>query len=314
MKTLTPVKIAIVAYPYVLKSAVYGLEEMFLLANNLCQEQGLITQFKIDIVDLAHIPHSKENHVYTAVILPPSMESNFYLTPEPVLTQWLVNKHQAGSILCSACAGAFIIAATGLLDNREVTTHWKLVALIQEHFPKLQLKPDKITVNDGDIITAGGMMSWLDLGLELVAQIASPNIMRQLGKVLVVDTGHREQRYYQQFSPTFAHGDELILKAQKIMQTDYKKIIKMAALAGSLNITERTFLRRFVKSTGFKPSEYIQRLRIQKACDLLETTQHSFEVISNLVGYEDTSACRRVFVRIIGLTPKEFKNRFVNSL
>lgn len=158
---------------------------------------------------------------------------------------------------------------------------------------------------------AGGMMSWLDLGLTLVETLVSPYIARQLGKLLVIDTAGREQRYYRQFSPIFTHGDSVILRAQKTIQSNYQQGKKISALANDLCLTERTFLRRFVKATGFKPSEYIQRLRIQKACNLLETTQRSFELIANDVGYENTSACRKIFVRIIGLTPRAFKKRFV---
>ena len=307
--------IAIIDYPDVLKSAVYGLREMFLLTNRLCVEYQLPVKIDIDIIcltaDMTVIPTSDK--AYAAIFLPPSMESDFYLDSCEVLTNWLTTRHAEGSMLCSACAGAFLIAPTGLLDGRKATTHWRLVNTLCELYPNIKLDPDKIIVNDGDIITAGGMMSWLDLGLELVEQLTSPYIMRQLGKLLVVDTGAREQRYYQQFLPSFTHGDNVILGTQKILQVDYCKPVKVSELAKVSYLTERTFLRRFVKSTGMRPREYIQRLRIQKACDSLENTQYTFERIAHDVGYEDTNACRKIFVRIMGLTPREFKKRFVGS-
>jgi len=306
--------IAIIDYPDVLKSAVYGLREMFLLANRLCAEHQFPKRFDVDIIRLDNmVEKPASGKVYTAVFLPPGMESNFYLAPLEALTNWLAAKHAEGSILCSACAGAFLIAPTGLLDGRKATTHWRLVNTLCELYPEINLNPDKIIINDGDIITAGGMMSWLDLGLELVEQLTSPHIMRQLGKLLVVDTGAREQRFYQQFSPLFTHGDDEILNAQKTLQIDYGRPVKVSALATASYLTERTFLRRFVKATGMKPSEYIQRLRVQKACDLLENTKRNFETIANEVGYEDTSACRKTFVKIMGLTPREFKKRFVGN-
>ncbi len=156
-------------------------------------------------------------------------------------------------------------------------------------------------------------MSWLDLGLALVEKLASPYVSRQLGKLLVIDTAGREQRYYQQFSPVFTHVDSVILRAQKSIQSRYRHAVKVSELAKESCLTERTFLRRFVKATGLKPKVYIQRLRVQKACDLLETTQQSFETIANNVGYEDTSACRKIFMRVMGLTPRAFKKRFVGS-
>ena len=156
-------------------------------------------------------------------------------------------------------------------------------------------------------------MSWLDLGLELVAQFTSPSIMRQLGKILVVDTGRREQRYYQQFTPPLTHGNETILAVQRRLQTTYQLPLKIRDIAKSCHLTERTFLRHFHRATGINPRHYIQRLRIQKACELLENTAETFARIANEVGYEDISACRKIFVRIMGLKPQEFRKRFGND-
>lgn len=307
-------KLAIIDYPGALKSAVYGLNEIFVLANRLCAEQKHSAQFESEIITLTagdDIAANKQR--YGAIILPPSIDKLFYPDPCSELKNWLIKKHQQGSILCSACAGAFILAATGLLDKREATTHWGLVNEFKQQYPAVRLNASKIMVNDQDMITAGGMLSWLDLGLELVAQFTTPGIMRQLGKILVVDTGAREQRYYQQFSPRLTHGDELILAVQQKLQTDYAQSIKITALAEFCCLTERTFLRRFFKATGLTPSEYLQRLRIQKACDLLESVPDSFTVVANRVGYEDTNACRKIFIRIIGLSPREFRKRFASS-
>lgn len=303
--------IAIVDYPNVLKSSVFGLREMFVLANKLCAEHSLSVSFNVDTLSLSELAESQT--IYTAIFLLPSVEGDFYLTPSAQLTDWLVAKHAEGSLLCSACAGAFILAATGLLNAKKITTHWNLENTFNAQYPDVTVYTDKIIVNSGDVITAGGMMSWVDLGLEVIAQLSSAAVMRQLGKILVIDTGQREQSYYQQFLPTYAHGDDLVLRAQKMIQAKYNAPIKIAELAALCHVTERTFLRRFVKATRTKPSEYIRRLRIQKACDLLENTQKTFEVIATEVGYEDVSACRKAFVSIIGLTPKEFRQRFVKN-
>ena len=282
------------------------------MANDVSAERGLSASLQIDILDYTSIEASPvKGEVYEAVILPPSMSSDFYLQPAVSLQSWLQERHGEGSILCSACAGAFIIASTGILSEREATTHWALANDFSDLYPQTRLNLNNIVNNDGDIITAGGMMSWLDLGLELVAQFISPAVMRQLGKMLVIDTGQREQRFYQQFAPRLNHGDDIILEVQQNLQRNYSNIIKITELANSCCLSERTFLRRFSKATRLKPSKYLQRLRIQKACDLLENTQKSFELIANEVGYEDVSACRKTFTRIMGLTPREFNQRFV---
>lgn len=332
MTEITNIRLLIVNYPGAMQSAIIGLKEMFMLANQLimklaehsqCQSEinsghrsKFDIRFEVDSINpYIWLPqdaqektavHSKA-HV---IVLPPSIEGEYFINPETSLIQWLVQQHQQGSIICSACAGSFVIAAAGLLDHRAATTHWDLAGMLAKQYPKVQVNSEKILINDGDIITAGGLMSWIDLGLELVAQFSQPSIMRQLGKYLIVDTGSREQSYYQSFKPTLDHGDKIILKIQHFIQANFQQTLSIAKLAQQCHLTERTFLRHFVTATVFKPSEYIQRLRIQKACDLLETTAFTFEVISLKVGYEDTSACRKAFVKITGLTPKDFKRRF----
>ncbi len=303
------VSVGICQYPEALKSAIYGLEEMLLMANRACSAQGVDVEFKPVIIDiLTQLPQE-----LAVILLPPSAPSDYYLNPDQELIDWLKNQHRQGAILASACAGAFILAATDLVQDRSVTTHWGLSDLFHERFPHLSLNTNEILIDHGDIITAGGMMSWLDLGFELVAKYASLSVMRHLGKMLVVDTALREQRFYQQFNPSFLHGDPAIVAIQQTMNLDYAKSISIQALSAKFNLTERTMQRRFVKATGHNPNHYLQRLRVQKACDLLESTQISFESIANQVGYEDTSACRKVFVKTMGLTPREFRSRFSRS-
>ena len=156
-------------------------------------------------------------------------------------------------------------------------------------------------------------MSWVDLGLELVAQFMHPSVMRQLGKYMVVDTGLREQRYYQSFSPVLDHGNKAILKTQHYIHKHFNQVITIETLCSLCFLSERTFLRHFVKATEFKPTQYIQQLRIKKACELIESTSDTFETIAAAVGYEDSSAFRKTFVKIIGLTPRDFKQRFVRT-
>jgi len=300
--------IIIVNYPKALKSAVYGLAEMFELANKLASEQGIIN-LNIVISEVNQLP---SGDIYL-IIIPPSIDSTFNKVPTTEFIEWLKSCHQQGSILCSVCSGIFLLAATDIIVNRVVTTHWGLEESFKQLYPKISLDLDKILINDGDIITAGGLMSWLDLGLEIVARHFNTPLMRALGKQLVVDTGFREQRYYHCFMPNLTHGDTIILTLQRKLQEAYSKATCITMMASFCNLTERTFLRRFVKATSFKPTEYLQRLRVQKACDMLETTVQTFETITYSVGYDNVSAFRKIFVKIIGLTPTVFRKRFVKT-
>ncbi|MFZ2957665.1 MAG: helix-turn-helix domain-containing protein [Candidatus Ozemobacteraceae bacterium] len=314
------IPLAVVDYPGALQSAIHGFQEMFSLANTISEEHHLRQRFTIDtprmdtILEMVQTDkNAAGKSPYRAIILPPSIGAVFCSCPDQHLIDWLVRHHSSGAIICSVCSGAFILASSGLLRQREATTHWGLASLFSQKFPEVITNVEKILINDGDIITAGGLMSWVDLGMELVAQFAGSRVMRQLGKLLVVDPGLREQRYYQGFSPKLAHGDKGILKAQHYLRTHFSKPMTVAGLADFCCLGERTFLRRFAKATGLRPTQYLQRLRIQKACDLIETTDLSFDVISQKTGYGDSSAFRKVFIKVIGLTPRDFKRRFTGA-
>ena len=317
------VRIGVVHYPGALLSAVQGLAEQFYLANTLHRQNGHSDVFKVYTCDSQNLPERRSEHCserrpqgfsdtdpLQVIILPPCLNDAYYLSPEPALTDWIRLQHRAGAIICSVCAGAFVLAETGLLDGRTATSHWQLADDLARRYPNVRVDSNRMLINDGDIITSGGLMSWIDLGLELVAQFTSARLMRQLGRYLLVDTGSREQRYYQSFSARLDHGDDAIVRVQHRLQREFSLPVRVRELAGTVNLTERTFLRRFVNATGLKPTQYIQRLRVQKACELIESSLLPFERVALEVGYEDTSSFRKTFAKITGQTPREFRNRF----
>ena len=301
---------AIIQYPSCLLSAVYGFDEMFSLANRLCLGSSLPIRIDTDILDLNSLNSGKH---YNAVLIPPSMEKSAYESDCPILVNWLNEQHKNGAILTSACAGAFFLAATNAAQHRCLTTHWGLAETFKQRFPEQALDASKILIDQGDIISAGGMMSWMDLGVALIQRFTQASIVRQLGKTLVMDTGIREQSYYQQFMPRFDHGDKAILAVQHYLQRHFLHTNRISELANIAHLTPRTFLRRFHKYTNWKPSDYIQRLRIQAVCNNLEETTLPFESIALNVGYEDAGSCRKTFRKIMGLTPSEFRKRFASS-
>ncbi|EYR83925.1 MULTISPECIES: GlxA family transcriptional regulator [unclassified Shinella] len=224
--------------------------------------------------------------------------------------RWLLDRHGQGATLASTCGGTFILAATGLLTGRPATTHWLFAERFRERFPDVRLEADKIVIEDGDIITAGGLMAWTDLGLRIVDRLLGPSVTIETGKFLLVDPSGREQRHYSNFAPRLTHGDEAVLKVQHWLQERGGRPTSIADMAGHARLEERTFLRRFKTATGMKPIEYVQHLRIGKARELLEFTRRTVDQIAFAVGYEDAAAFRRVFHRILGLSPGEYRSRF----
>lgn len=313
--------IGIIEYPGAMTSAVLGLMDMFHLANNVGARNARtdlpkfsLSRWQADdsvILRSDSLALVKEEEVFLdVVIVPPSISGTYYEAPQHALVDWLAKQHTRGAIACSACAGCFILAETGLLNGRRATTHWDFSSRFAQRFPRVGLDTDQALINDGDIITAGGLMSWMDLGLELVGQFTHPTVMIELGKFLVIDTGRREQRYYKKFVPRLGHGNAAVVKVQHHIHRHFQAELTIQALAGHCHLGERTLLRQFSNATGLTPTEYIQNVRVQKARELIETSKLPIEIVATRVGYEDAGAFRKIFKRLTGLSPREFRVRF----
>lgn len=310
------VKVEIIDYPGSLQSAVFGVKEFLQMANSLDSPSESV-QFHVEIKPynelLASSDSSSEKSKTDIILLPPNLDGSYYLEHDDRLSDYLVRSHQKGAILCSACAGVFILAQTGLLEGRTVTTHWQSQEQFSSLYPDVDIDIDKILIDDDDIITAGGLMSWMDLALFILTKYTTPTNTRNLGKYLVLDTGLREQRYYQSFVPNYTHGNDKIVSVQRFIQKNHHLSLSLDQLADEAFMTRRTFIRQFTKATTFTPINYIQHVRIQSACELLESAHKPVEQISYLVGYEDVNSFRKVFMKIIGLTPSRFRSRFLSE-
>lgn len=194
--------------------------------------------------------------------------------------------------------------------EKAVTTHWAYRDEFRARFPLTRVDIDRLIIDDGDIITAGGVMSWTDLGLKLVERFLGTTVMLDTARMLLIDPPGREQRYYSVFTPNFRHQDSAVLKVQQWLQATGAKDISLTKMAEQAGLEQRTLLRRFQKVTGMTTGEYCQRLRVSKAQELLQATQLSVERVAWDVGYADSGAFRKVFTRIVGLKPSEYRQRF----
>jgi transcriptional regulator GlxA family with amidase domain len=140
--------------------------------------------------------HGRDRESLVALILPPSLDSEPCGEPMQSHVRWIAAQHAKGTVVCSICAGAFLLAQTGLLNGRSATTHWIHVEKLHERFPEVLLTPDVLIVDDGDIMTAGGVMAWVDLGLRLIHRWISPSVMIATARFFLVDAAGREQRFY----------------------------------------------------------------------------------------------------------------------
>ena len=305
----TRIQLAVLDYPGVFQTAVYGWKELFTIAEQFCQKQSLNVYFDTTILSTHKIAESiLKNH---AVLIPPVLDGQYYLSIDPCVIDWLKKQYEQGAVLCSSGAGAFFLANTGLFSKRRVATHWGLRKAMLMRHPNLEVFPGERVLNDGELITNSG--PWVDLGLELIAKYISSDIVQQIGKYLLLDTAPWEKEYSKVIITKLDHGDTRIIDAQHHIQSHYPTPIKVKILADRACLSERTFIRHFTKATGHKPTDYIQRVRIQRACELLESTQQAIGVIARKVGYEDCSGFRMVFKRIVGVNPSQFRHRLRNE-
>ena len=167
-----------------------------------------------------------------------------------------------------------------------------------------------MVLDDGDIITAGGILAWTDLGLTLVEHLMGPSIMLATARFLLIDPPRSSQRPFAEFLPRFDHGDAQILRAQQHVHAHPAKAHGLAELSAIAGLGERTLLRRFSAATGLKPTQYVQNVRITKARECLELTQQTVDQIAWSIGYEDPAAFRKVFKRLTGISPNTYRMRF----
>ena len=318
------ISIGILIYPGAQISAIYGLMDLFSSANRIAMEKAPQKKKPLNISRWQVAPDSEQGEEIlrlpapdddplnrlTVIIIPPNLNSQGEEEPDLTIIEWLKAQHQSGAIVCSICTAVFILARTGLLSGRAVTTHWALKEKLADKFPDIRVQTNKMVIEDGDIITAGGVTAWIDLGLCLIERFLSPSVMLEVAQFFLIDPNSREQSFYNKFAPKLYHADADILKVQHWLQNNYNKSILIADLASIAVLNQRTFLRRFKKATGMKPIEYLQALRISKTRELLEFSQTSLTEISEKVGYEDPNALRKIFQRLVGLQPREYRRRF----
>jgi transcriptional regulator GlxA family with amidase domain len=249
-------------------------------------------------------------HLPALLVIPGNAQAPVSFAKDGPLVPWLRRNHERGAVLAAVCGGVFILAETGLLAGRQATTHWAFSDRFAALFPDVLMESDHMVIDYGDVVTAGGVLAWADLGLRLTERFLGPTVMLETARYMLVDPPGREQRFYSDFDPRTKHGDRAIVKAQQWLSTQREGAITVANIAQHVGLESRTFLRRFIKATGMKPSEYQQRLRVTRAREMLEFSRSSVDEIASSVGYEDVGGFRRVFRKIMGLTPSDYRRRF----
>ena len=264
---------------------------------------GLLT-----IVPQVNVSAIKE----TDLIIIPAIKSEFQKPGKEnmALVNWIHEQYKNGAEVASMCTGAYLLASTGLLDNRSCSIHWNAVDNFRKLFPKVILKAEKLITDEQGIYTNGGGYSFLNLALYLVEKFYDRQTAIYCSKIFQIEIDRKTQSDFVIFNGQKSHNDEVIKKAQDYIEHYFTEKISFESLSRKFAIGRRNFDRRFIKATGNTPLEYCQRVRIETAKKALETTRKSINEVMYEVGYSDVKAFRGVFKKITGISPLEYRSKY----
>ncbi len=227
-----------------------------------------------------------------------------------VYIPWLIEQYCAGAGIATFCTGAFLLAATGLLNGKTATTHVDACNGFAAAFPDVKLRSDKTLTEDGRLYTSGGATSTFHLLLHIIETHCGRDIAVRAAKIFAIDINRDNQSYFSTFQPVRNHNDELVASAQQKIESRYNDAETIEEIIKDIPASRRNMVRRFKQATGITPIEYLQQTRIEAAKKLLEQTgQQMTEIIYNS-GYNDPKAFRKVFRKAVGMTPSEYREKF----
>ena len=324
--------VGIVAIPETAGSALYGMVDVLSAVGNIWQTlvrtEPLAGGFAVQILSgdgqaficgngIPVQPHGgvASDPAPDIIVLP-----EIWLGPDESLQgrytdlmDWIRRRHAAGAYIYSACSGAVLLAETGLLDGCQATTHWGYQDLFREEYPQVKFDPEPNLVfaeGSGRIATAGGTTSWHDLAIHIIARHCSPGESLRIAKVYLLKLHTEGQLPYGSLVRNMPHKDSVVATCEQWLAEHFRENDAISTVVGRSQLAERTIKRRFKAATGSTLIERLQALRIEEAKRQLEKGDTSVDEISYDVGYEDASFFRRLFKRLTGMTPGQYRRMF----
>ena len=223
-------------------------------------------------------------------------DDSFLNTSRPFL-QWLNVQHQNGATICSVCIGAFLLAASGLLDQRACTTHWEFTHRLKAHYPKVRVQTNRLFVQEDRIYTSAGIASGIDLSLYLLEQLWGPHFAAKIAKEAVVYFRRTlDDPQLNVFTQYRNHLDHRIHKVQDILIQSLDKKFTLEELAAKVNMSARNLTRHFKKTTGITIGVYLDQLRAGHA-EKLVSEGHTLQAAALHCGLKSTNQLRHLLKR-----------------
>jgi transcriptional regulator GlxA family with amidase domain len=272
---------------------------------------GFVKELKLDTGFFSVHPVNIVEIEQTDLVIIPAVSYDENLVKEnEELIGWIRQQYKAGAEIATMCSGAFLLAATGLLEGRNCSTHWNLADNFRRLFPNINLLSDKLITAERGIYTNGGAFSFLNLVLFLVEKYFDRETAIYCSKYFQIDIERTSQSPFHIFQTQKDHGDELVCQAQTYIEQNLSEKISFEELASKLATSRRNFDRRFIKATGNTPVEYLQRVKVEMAKSTLEKGRKSIFEVMYEVGYSDDKAFREVFKKITGVSPLDYRAKY----
>ncbi len=230
--------------------------------------------------------------------------------PPPALLAQLRSAHARGARLCSICSGVFILAAAGLLDGCRATTHWRYADKLARRYPAIDVQPDHLYVDSGQVITSAGSAAGLDMLLHLVRRDYGAHVGNLVAQRLVVPP-HREGGQAQYLPRPMAHDE----KGRLARLIDWVRVHPaephtVASMAARASMSPRTLQRQFQDATGMGVIAWLVRERVAVVKDLLETSALPLSLVAERAGFGSDESLRRHFRRLTATTPTAYRRQF----
>lgn len=256
------------------------------------------------------VAHGLEALADADTIVLPGCHEPAHGVPEKVVDE-LRRAARRGTRLASICAGAFVLAATGLLDGKRATTHWAAAELFEAMHPEVELDPDVLYVDNGRFLTSAGAAAGLDLCLHMIRRDFGSAVAADAARLSVMPLEREggQAQFIAPAQPAVPRGsvfEPLLVWLEEASARD----LTLAEIAARAGMSTRTLNRRFREQTGTTPLQWLHRARIRRAQHLLETTTHPVDRIGGQVGFGSPTAFRDRFKRVVGTSPHDYRRSF----
>ncbi|MFN8674638.1 MAG: helix-turn-helix domain-containing protein [Candidatus Sericytochromatia bacterium] len=316
--------ISILALNDSILGSVVGPHKVFTEINNILVSMGSNPIFDVKIVGLDK-KVNLDNDLFTInthllldevkktdLIIIPAMYGDLKNAIElnKKFIPWIIEKYKNGTEVASFCVGAFLLASTGLLDGKTCSTHWVAENEFKKMFPKVKLVTNKIITDENGIYSSGGAFSFLNLLIYLVEKYAGKEIAILASKIFQIEIERMDQSPFMIFNGQKEHEDNTIKQIQDFIEKNYNEKFSVDDLASKYALSRRSLERRFKKATSNSIIEYIQRVKIESAKMILESSKDNVNEIMYKTGYSDIKSFRNIFKKITGLSPLQYRNKY----